>query len=196
LGLSGATALAAEVIWTRILSLLFGATVYTFSLILAVFLVGLGIGSSLGAGIGRGITRPRVALGVCQLLLCAAIAWTAYMVTDSLPYWPINPSISSSPWYTLQLDLVRCSGPCCRPLSSGARAFRWPWRGRLARQDPARLVGGVYAANTLGAIFGSLFASLLLVAWIGSQHAQQLLIVLSLASALLTLAWACSIKSR
>src|SRR6185436_6041910 len=50
-------------------------------------------------------------------------------------------------------------------------------------------VGGVYAANTLGAIFGSLFASLLLVAWIGSQHAQQLLIVLSLASALLTLAW-------
>ena len=49
------TALAAEVIWTRILSLLFGATVYTFSLILAVFLIGLGIGSSLGAAIGRGL---------------------------------------------------------------------------------------------------------------------------------------------
>ena len=48
------TALSAEVIWTRILSLLFGATVYTFSLILAVFLTGLGIGSSLGAAIGRG----------------------------------------------------------------------------------------------------------------------------------------------
>jgi len=49
IGISGMTALSAEVIWTRILSLLFGATVYTFSLILAVFLLGLGIGSSVGS---------------------------------------------------------------------------------------------------------------------------------------------------
>ncbi len=40
--LSGFTALGAEVVWTRQLSLLFGASVYTFSLILAVFLTGLG----------------------------------------------------------------------------------------------------------------------------------------------------------
>ena len=43
--LSGFTALASEVIWTRLLSLLLGATVYTFSLILALFLFGLGLGS-------------------------------------------------------------------------------------------------------------------------------------------------------
>ena len=34
IALSGFTALAAQVLWTRLLSLLFGATVYTFSLIL------------------------------------------------------------------------------------------------------------------------------------------------------------------
>ena len=105
--MSGMTALAAEVIWTRILSLIFGATVYTFSLILAVFLIGLGIGSSLGSALSRGLTRPRIALGICQLLLCAAIAWTAYMLTESLPYWPINPSISTDPWFNFQLDLAR-----------------------------------------------------------------------------------------
>ena len=49
IALSGMTALAAEVIWTRLLSLLLGGTVYTFSLILAVFLFGLGIGSSIGS---------------------------------------------------------------------------------------------------------------------------------------------------
>ena len=37
---SGLTALGAEVVWTRLLSLLLGATVYTFSIILAVFLTG------------------------------------------------------------------------------------------------------------------------------------------------------------
>ncbi len=49
IALSGLTALGAEVVWTRLLSLLLGGTVYTFSLILAVFLLGLGIGSSVGA---------------------------------------------------------------------------------------------------------------------------------------------------
>ena len=49
IGLSGVSALGAEVVWTRVVSLLLGATVYTFSIILAVFLFGLGIGSSAGS---------------------------------------------------------------------------------------------------------------------------------------------------
>src|SRR5262249_10086612 len=53
IGLSGLTALAAEVIWTRLLSLLLGGTTYTFSLILAIFLAGLGIGSAAGAALAR-----------------------------------------------------------------------------------------------------------------------------------------------
>ena len=52
IALSGMSALGAEVVWTRLLSLMLGGTVYTFSLILAVFLIGLGIGSSLGAFAG------------------------------------------------------------------------------------------------------------------------------------------------
>ena len=63
IALSGLTALAAEVIWTRNLSLLFGGTVYTFSLILAVFLLGLGIGSSVGSRWARQTANPRSALG-------------------------------------------------------------------------------------------------------------------------------------
>ena len=52
------SALGAEVVWTRLLSLMLGASVYTFSIILAVFLIGLGFGSSAGAFLARG-TRPR-----------------------------------------------------------------------------------------------------------------------------------------
>ena len=53
IALSGFCALAGEVIWTRLLGLLFGATVYTFSLILAVFLIGLGIGSASGSALSK-----------------------------------------------------------------------------------------------------------------------------------------------
>ena len=188
IALSGFTALGAEVIWTRVLSLLFGATVYTFSLILAVFLLGLGIGSSVGSTIAARIVRPRLALGWCQMLLCAAMAWTAYMLTQSLPYWPINPSISTDPWYNFQLDFVRCLWA----VLPGAILWGASFPLALASvatggKDPARLVGGVYAANTLGAIIGSVSASLLMVVWLGSQRAQQVLVIASAVSALLML---------
>jgi len=49
IALSGLCALGAEVVWTRLVALMLGATVYTFSIILAVFLIGLGIGSSGGS---------------------------------------------------------------------------------------------------------------------------------------------------
>ena len=188
IALSGMTALAAEVIWTRLLSLLFGATVYTFSLILAVFLLGIGIGSSVGSALSRGSVRPRVALGWCQMALCGAIAWTAYMLADSLPFWPINPSLATSPWFNFQLDLARCLWAVLPPAILWGASFPLALAAVASEgQDPARLVGGVYAANTVGAILGSVGGSLLLVTWLGSRHAQQALIIVAGLSALLML---------
>jgi spermidine synthase len=186
---SGMTALSAQVLWTRLLSLLFGATVYTFSLILGVFLLGLGIGSTLGAALSRGSVNPRVALGWVQMALCGALAWAAYMLTESLPMWPINPSISADPWFNFQLDMVRALWV----VLPGAILWGLSFPLALAAvaepgQDPGRLVGGVYAANTVGAIVGSLGTGLVLVTYIGTQSAQTWLIVISALTALMLLA--------
>ena len=191
IGLSGLTALGSEVLWTRTLSLLFGATTYTFSLILAVFLFGLGIGSSVGSAIAGRTTRPRLALGWCQMLLCVAMAWTSYMLTDSLPYWPINPSINDRPegiWYTFQLDLVRALWAMFPAAALWGASFPLALASvAQGRTDPGRLVGGVYAANTLGAIAGAVGGSLLLTIWLGSEKSQQAMIIISAISALLVL---------
>ena len=185
IGLSGLTALACQVLWTRTLSLMLGATVYTFSLILAVFLFGLGIGSSVGSALARNLERPRVAFAWVQLGLCAAMAWTSWVLTESLPYWPINPSISTDAWFQFQLDLTRCMYAVLPGAILWGASFPLALASVAAKdEDPGRLVGGVYAANTLGAIVGSLGASLLLVIWIGSQRAQQLLIILAALSGL------------
>jgi spermidine synthase len=189
IALSGASALAAEVIWTRLLSLLLGATVYTFSIILAVFLVGLGLGSGVGSFLARASPRPRLLLAGCQLLLAAAILWTAAMLALSLPYWPINPNLARSPWLNFQLDLVRCLWAILPATLLWGASFPLALAaGAAPGQDPGRLVGGVYAANTVGAIVGALAASLLLIRWVGTQGAQQVLIALSAAAALLALA--------
>jgi spermidine synthase len=188
IALSGMTALSAEVIWTRLLSLHFGATVYTFALILAVFLVGLGIGSTIGATLARSLPAPRRALGWCQILLCGAIAWSAYQLTESLPYWPINPSIATTPWFTLQLDLVRCLWVVLPGAILWGASFPLALAAVAStEQDAARLAGGVYAANTVGAIVGSLASSFVLIPWIGSSHSEQVIIISSALSALLML---------
>ena len=146
--------MAPKCIWTRLLSLLFGATIYTFSLILAAFLVGLGIGSSIGSSLARDMARPRVALGWCQLLLCAAIAW-ARVLADRVAAVLADQSDRSpnDPWFTLQLDLVRCLWAVLPAAILWGASFPLALASVAARGAGSRraLVGGVYAANTVGA---------------------------------------------
>ncbi len=189
IALSGMCALGAEVVWTRLLSLLLGATTYTFSIILAVVLIGLGIGSAAGAALVRGVRRPRVALGAAQLLLPVAIAWTAGMLTRSLPYWPINPSLSQSVWVDFQMDFVRCLWALFPATVLWGASFPFALAAVASPgQDPGRLVGRVYAANTLGAIGGALLFSVVLIPAIGTQQAQRVMIACAAAAGLLALA--------
>jgi len=188
IAVSGFTALAAEVLWTRILSLLFGATVYTFSLILSAFLFGLGIGSSLGSFLARKTSQPRLALGWCQLLLCVAMGWAAYSLLGSLPWWPINVTLSSDPWLKVQFDAARALWVVLPGAMLWGASFPLALASIASRgKDPGRLVGSVYAANTFGAIAGALLASLFLVSTFGIQHSLQALIALSAVAALLML---------
>jgi spermidine synthase len=195
IALSGATALGAEVVWTRQFGMLLGATVYAFSLILATFLVGLGLGSAWGAALGKRV-NARLALGWSQFLLVAGIAWTAWMIADSLPYWPVNPLLTTSPWFTFQMDWVRCLWAILPvaviwgasfPLALAAAAENAAPSGAREPLDPGAVVGQVYAANTLGGIVGALAISLWLVPAIGTLNCQRLLIALSALSGMVIL---------
>jgi spermidine synthase len=187
IALSGATALGAEVVWTRLLGLLFGATVYTFSIILAIFLGGIAIGSAVGSMISRSI-RPRSALGICQLLLAGAVAWTAFTMSQSLPYWPVNPLLSGSPWITFQVDMARAIWTILPATLFWGASFPLALAAvGGGKEDPGRLVGSVYAANTGGAILGALAFSMILIPAVGTQQAERVLIVLAALSALFVL---------
>ncbi len=186
IALSGMTALGAEVVWTRLLSLLIGGTAYTFSLILAVFLVGLGIGSGLASSLGKQIPNPHIALGWCQLGICGALAWAAYATCTSLPRWPIDPSIATELEFMFQLDLMRAGWVILPGAILWGASFPLAISAVASRgHDTGNLVGGVYAANTVGAIVGALGTALLLVGTLGSQVTQQVLIGIAALSSLL-----------
>jgi len=184
IGLSGLAALGAEVVWTRLLSLLLGATVYTFSIILAVFLVGLWAGSGAGSLAIRRFSDPRLALAGCQILIALACAWTAYTLAYALPYWPVDPWLSINPWMNFEIDVIRCA------FAILPAALLWGASFPLALacaagegEDPARLTGEVYAANTAGAIAGALLFSLVLIPSAGTAGSQQVLVWVAAVSA-------------
>lgn len=194
IALSGLTALGAEVIWTRLLSVLLGATVYSFALILAVFLVGLGLGSAVGARCSRTTPRPRAWFAACQLALPLAILWAAFAITHVLP--SLEPTWIFQEWVHQNMA-VHFPWDCGRvTLALLPSALLWGASFPLAlaaagqgHRDPARLVGGLYAANTLGAIGGALLAGLWAIDALGTQRAQQVLAAIATgAGALLLIA--------
>ena len=187
--LSGLAALGAEVVWTRLVSLLLGATVYTFSIILAVFLAGLWAGSSAGSMLMRRVREPRIALAASQILIAAACAWTAHAVASSLPYWPVDPALSIDPWMNFEIDVIRCAFAILPAALLWGASFPLALACAAGKgEDPARLTGEVYAANTAGAIVGSLLFSLVLISSAGTAGSEQILVWLAAVAAIAALA--------
>ncbi len=192
IGLSGLAALGAEVIWTRQLSLLFGATVYNFSLVLAVFLAGIGIGGLGGAWLAKRIDRADLALTWCQVVLLGALPYGAYMIGYQIPFWQVGdewlPWVAASRPLLFVHDIVRCG------ISIGPATLCWGASFPLAlaaanagESDAGRLVARVSVVNTVGALVGTVLFSFVVVPGLGTQRAQQVLVALAAAAVALML---------
>ena len=130
IALSGLCALGAEVVWTRLLSLMLGATTYTFSIILAVFLIGLGIGSSLGSVLAAR-ARRRGRAGRLPGCLPAGDRLDGGHARRLAAVLADQPVAVDQPLVPFQLDFARCAlgaaagdDPLGRELPAGARRGR------------------------------------------------------------------------
>src|SRR5256885_10077126 len=65
--LSGATALIYEVLWARMLGLVFGATTLAVSTVLAAFMGGLALGSTLAGRFASRIKKPISTYGLMEI---------------------------------------------------------------------------------------------------------------------------------
>ena len=197
-GLSGFTALGAEVVWTRQLSLLFGASVYTFSLILAVFLAGLGIGGFAGSTLAKRSSNPRALLATVQVLLGIAIGFGAWAIVNVLPHWQPTgdflPTVRARPMLAFAFDAARCAFALLPATILWGASFPLT----LACGERSRTAGGardfgghvatVNATNTIGALAGAIAFTLIGIPYLGSQAAQQALVVFAGISSMV-LAW-------
>ena len=179
IALSGLTALGAEVVWTRALGMLFAGTTYAFATILAVFLGGMALGSFLSGVILKRI-RPSLALGGCQLLLAGAIGW-AFLVYHHLGIAAKCSALySMNGWSVAGGDFLRAGYALFPATLLWGASFPFAMAAiRGGGGDPAKPVGRIYAANTLGGIAGALLVSLVLIVSVGTQNTERLLVALT-----------------
>src|SRR5687768_2593355 len=95
--LSGTSALIYQVLWLRLLGLVFGVTVYAASTVWAVFMAGLAIGSYTGGRVADRVKRPLVWFGAAEALI-AITALATPLALDGLQgaYAALRPSLGDS----------------------------------------------------------------------------------------------------
>jgi spermidine synthase len=169
----GFTAFAYEVAWTRLLATTIGSSTYAFTLILASFLLGIVMGSLLfhhffaksrAVSIAT-FSRIQIAIGIAAL---CSLGFFYRIVT-------VVPALLQSTDRTfsgLVLTQFVASALAVLPVAI-AFGFNFPMVVVLiSRCDENRtgsvIVGQAYAANTAGAIVGSVVTGFLLVPWLGS----------------------------
>ncbi len=157
-----------ELAWYRMLAPLLGGSTYTFGLILAVALFGVGAGGLFYAR-RRGGREPTLAAFALTCALEAVAVAIPYALGDSLALLALvlRPLGTAGLWgHALGWTVV--TAVCVLPAAVVA-GYQFPLLIALlgrGREGVARHVGLAYGWNTGGAIAGSLLGGFLLLPWL------------------------------
>jgi spermidine synthase len=180
IGISGFCSLAYEVFWTRMLNLFFHNTVYSFTTILATFLMGIALGSLIYWKFLSGISR-RIALFVFVEIGIGVTAYATPFIFNLL-YDPLFSKSAEA--LTILKGIVIMIGPTILMGISLPLAVQICQRGP---QKEGGSVGTVYAVNTVGSIFGAFAAGFLLLPNLGIHKSVITVVCFNLIAGLLVL---------
>ena len=183
--LSGFTALAYEVVWTRLLVFGIGSTVYSFSLMLANFLFGITVGGLLIVPFFKRKIDFRLLLTLFQFGIGLYLIFSLYQSN-----WILSSFIRPFLWDTeFWINMRNASALMFVPTVLFGMSF--PVLTHLVTkgsQDIGSSLGIVYGMNTLGGIVGSIVAGYLLLPNLGSQQTLVCLSMLNFLSGMLLFA--------
>lgn len=187
LALGGAVTMGLEVIFMHMLAVVAGNSVYAFGLMLATFLLGLGLGSAVGEKLMVFLNRQNIVIaaqsGLAIVIVVSSLQWDAlaayfsYFGTYSTLGFHINfggreliRALVCAVAMIPAAFFIGMSYPACMSLATD-------WLGRGGKEVTG--LGKASGINTLGNISGVLLAGFWLLPTIGSRNS---LLVLTLAA--------------
>jgi spermidine synthase len=177
---TGFTALALEVLWTRLLAMVFLGTTYAYTTMLTTLLCGLALGGLAGSAV---VTRIRNAAGAAGMLLGAlavayllTVPWFAHLPAQFLKMqesaghdWDAEVRVKFLLAFATMFPATFLSGALFPVLVRAVAQTA----GRVGRD-----VGGLYAANTLGGVLGAAAGGFALLPALGAQRSMEALALL------------------
>lgn len=171
---SGFTGLAYEVIWTRILGFILTGTIYAFSVVLAVFLIGIAAGSlvfsafldrikSIGAVVAI-LAAVEVLIGLSSIGLI-----TLY---DKLPSFQFYWRIDTTPDWNESVYLYFLTSFITLIIPTFLFGATFPLVCKIYGKRAGRVgtkIGNIYSLNTVGGILGSFFSGFVMIPFLGMQ---------------------------
>lgn len=182
LGVSGYSALVYEVAWTRALVMIVGSSVYAFSIMLATFLLGIGIGSLIFSFIAKRreinifwFAITELIIGIIVIAMLPLFQW--------LPFYFVNLFDMLVRNHTL-LEITKfivCASTMIIPTVLLGMLF--PMVTQICTKNYNELghkVGILYSINTLGNIGGAFMAGFILIPKMGIQNSIILAALLNI----------------
>ncbi len=192
----GATSLAYEVLWTRVLVFYLGSSVYAYSLMLLVILLGIGLGSLAATAWADRLAAPARTLAWIEGGVAIwALAQVLLFERLNAAFVAVADRVEPATFVGVTGVQVVCLLPILLPptLLMGAS---FPLAVRAAGRGAGSLgsdVGAVYFANTVGAVVGSLATGFALIPLLGTQNS---LLAVGAANGLVAAAFAIESRRR
>ena len=180
-GLSGATALIYEVVWSRLLQTIFGSTLYSTSTIFAAFLLGFSLGAFLLRNLADTTTKPLRHLALIELsigLYGLSIARIFHAVNSIYMQLPSNALI------TLLLSFAVLLPPT---ILFGAI---WPFVNSLYIREPGTVgtrTASLYSISSLGSALGAFASGFMLIPVFGFRVSSAIAGVMNNGAAIVLL---------
>lgn len=179
IGLAGFAALAYELAWTRLLTLMLGSSSYTFAVMLIAFLLGIALGARPGGTYADRLLAsgglPRLLYGFAAVeLAIALLACLMMYLYPQLPFWYVQLfdlfGAAAEPQMQWWLALLLAGMVMTPPAILMGMHLPMAARAVLGQgKECARPVGIVYGVNALGAAGGAFLAGFVLLPMLGVQ---------------------------
>lgn len=160
---SGFTALLFEVVWGRLLHLVFGLSTYAVTVVTAAFMLGLALGYLVGQSRRLSRYHPFVVYGIAEGLIgLFALLFPFILQVLDVIYVAAGGSFSLQ----VLLTILALSVPAT------LMGLTLPTLARHVAQDgpTGRKVGLLYAINTTGSVLGAFFAGVFFIRTYGVFH--------------------------
>jgi spermidine synthase len=187
-------ALIYQVMWLRMLALVFGVTVYAASTVLASFMAGLALGSYSAGRVAGRLRSPLLVFGLIEIGIGATAFATPALLAVAKDIWiATQPSLPASLPVITFARFAAAFAVLIVPTTLMGATLPVVMESALVKDRAvASRIGLLYAANTAGAIVGALTAGFYLVSHIGIEGSFKIAALTNATIGLLAiaLAWA------